>query len=423
MPALCRDCQTSISDDARAARCPRCKSRRLVRHAELGALAIAHLDCDAFYASIEKRDDPGLVERPVLVGGRRRGVVMAACYVARRYGVHSAMPMFQALRACPDAVVLPPDMAKYQRVGREVRALFREVTPLVEPLSIDEAFLDLTGTERLHGRSPAATLAGLAGRIERDVGITVSIGLSYNKFLAKIASDRDKPRGFSVIGAAEAVEFLAAQPVSLLWGVGRALQRRLGDDGISTIGQLQGLAEGELVARYGSIGRRLARFARGQDERRVDPDAALKSVSAETTFDDDIADLAALERVLWRLCEKVSARLKRGEVAGGGVVLKLKSASFRLRTRSRKLSGPTQLAEVIYETALPLLAREADGTRFRLIGIGVDRVTHARAADAPELFDATRDRRARVERAIDEVRAKFGAGAIAKGRGLAVDSG
>jgi hypothetical protein len=201
---LCRDCATPETGDGEPARlsgrCRNCGSTRMVRHRELGALAIAHLDCDAFYASVEKRDNPGLADRPVIVGGGSRGVVTTCCYVARLYGVRSAMPMFKALKACPDAVVIPPDMAKYRIVGRQVRALMREATPLVEAVSIDEAFLDLSGTESVHGGAPARTLALLAERIERNIGITVSIGLSYNKFLAKVASDLDKPRGFAMIG-------------------------------------------------------------------------------------------------------------------------------------------------------------------------------------------------------------------------------
>ena len=420
LPSLCRDCLAEFAG-ADGSACPRCGSLRCARHAELDRLAIAHMDCDAFFASVEKRDDPALADRPVLVGGRHRGVVMAACYVARRYGVHSAMPMFKALRACPDAVVIRPDLARYQAVSREIRAVLRDATPLVEPISIDEAFLDLSGTERLHGHGPAATLAGLAARIEREVGITVSTGLSYNKFLAKIASDRDKPGGFSVIGRGEARAFLADKPVGLLWGVGRALQRRLADDGITVIGQLQARPEAELVARYGVIGRRLARFSRGEDERAVDPEAAVKSISSETTFDDDIADAARLDEILWPLCETVSARLKRSGLAARGVALKLKTADFRIRTRTRRLAAPTQLAEVIYRTARTLLERETDGTRFRLLGVGADGICGSDEADLPDLFDLESGgsgQLARVEHAIDEVREKFGRAAIAKGRGL-----
>ncbi|MBX6366474.1 MAG: DNA polymerase IV [Rhodospirillales bacterium] len=382
---LCRDCGAEPPEVAR--RCAQCGSTRLVAHPELGALAIAHIDCDAFYASIEKRDDPTLADKPVIVGGGKRGVVAACCYVARLSGVRSAMPMFKALRLCPDAVVIPPDMAKYKAAGREVRRLMEETTPLVQPLSIDEAFLDLTGTDILHKGPPARTLGLLARRIEREVGVTVSIGLSYNKFLAKIASDLDKPRGFAVIGRAEAESFLAPRPVGLLWGVGAALQRRLAADGITTIGQLRAYREQELVGRYGSIGRRLYRFARGEDDRRVDPDAPTKSISSETTFAQDTGDGALIEAELRPLCAKVAQRLVAAGLAGTTVTLKLKTADFRIRTRAHRLDRPTQRAEVLLETALLLLARELDGTRFRLVGIGADGLVPGREADPPGLFD------------------------------------
>jgi DNA polymerase-4 len=363
-----------------------------------------------------------LLERPVIVGGGRRGVVAAACYVARIYGVRSAMPMFQALKACPEAVVIRPDMAKYQAAGREVRRLMLETTPLVEPVSIDEAFLDLSGTERLHHGSPARTLALLARRIEREFGITVSIGLSYNKFLAKVASDLDKPRGFSVIGRAEARAFLAGRPVGLIWGVGKVLQKRLAADGISLIGQLAEMEETALVARYGAIGTRLARFARGEDLRSVEPRAEAKSISAETTFEADLAGLDALSHALWPLCEKVAERLKRAGLAGGTITLKLKTGEFRLLTRSRQLASPTQLAESLFRAALPLLEGEAQGARYRLIGIGAAGLAPAAEADQPDLLDPDSGRRAQVERAIDSVRAKHGGGAIVKGRAFRAGS-
>jgi DNA polymerase-4 len=382
---LCRDCAGRPAEGAQ--RCAECGSTRLIAHAELDALAIAHIDCDAFYASIEKRDQPRLADKPVIVGGGTRGVVAACCYVARLSGVRSAMPMFKALRLCPDAVVIPPDMAKYKLAGRHVRRLMEETTPLVQPLSIDEAFLDLSGTERLHGGPPARTLARLARRIEREVGVTVSIGLSYNKFLAKIASDLDKPRGFAVIGRGDAEAFLAPRPVGLLWGVGAALQRHLAGDGITTIGQLRAWREQELVARYGAIGRRLYRFARGEDDRRVDPDAPTKSISAETTFDRDTGEREALENELRPLCARVAQRLVAANLAATTATLKLKSADFRLRTRAHRLDAPTQRAEILLEAALLLLARELDGTRFRLVGIGADGLVEGREADPPGLFD------------------------------------
>jgi DNA polymerase-4 len=417
MPVLCRDCLSGASPQG-ATGCAACGSVRLLVHDELERLAIAHLDCDAFYAAVEKRDDPTLADKPVIIGGRKRGVAMTCCYIARRFGVHSAMPMYKALAACPDAVVIRPDMEKYGRVGREVRAVMVEATPLVEPISIDEAFLDLSGTERLHGGSPARTLADLALRIEDRIGITVSAGLSYNKFLAKIASGLDKPRGFSVIGRAEAVGFLAEQPVRLLWGVGEVMQARLASDGITRIGQLQELPEAELTERYGRLGSRLARFSRGLDRRRVDSRSGRKSLSAETTFSNDISDPKALERRLWRLSEKVSARLKNEGIGGRTVTLKLKRADFKLRTRAATLPHPTQLAEVIWREGARLLGREADGTRFRLIGIGVSNYATAAECDPPDLADPGSFRRKEIERTMDSVRQRFGRGAIVKGRDL-----
>ena len=422
---LCRDC-LEAGDDADAAgasRCPACGASRLVRHAELHRLTIAHIDCDAFYATVEKRDAPELRDRPVLIGGGgARGVVMAACYVARRFGCHSAMPMFQARRLCADAVVIRPDMAKYQRVGGEVRALMLETTPLVEPISVDEAFLDLAGTERLHRGSPARTLARLARRIEDEIGITVTVGLSHNKFLAKIASDLDKPRGFAVIGRGETLEFLEDRPVSLLWGVGRALQKRLEADGFALIGSLRGCAEDFLVGRYGAIGHRLHRFARGEDSRAVDPAGGRKSISAETTFAENLAAPNELKARLWPLCEKVAGRARAAELAGSVVTLKLKTADFRIRTRSRTLPDPTQLAEVLWRCAVAMLEREANGTAYRLIGVGLARLGPGGGADPADLADPDGGRIKAIERTMDGLRARFGTEAIMKGRSFAATS-
>jgi DNA polymerase-4 len=413
---LCRDCTALLlASKETPERCAECGSPRRVSHDELAQLAIAHLDCDAFYATVEKRDRPELAELPVIVGGGARGVVLACCYVARLYGVRSAMPMFKALPLCPDAVVIRPDMAKYREVGRAVRAEMERLTPSVEPLSIDEAFLDLSGTEALHGAVPAQLLAALALRIEQSLGVTVSIGLSYNKFLAKLASDLDKPRGFAVIGRGEAAHFLADKPVGWLWGVGAAMQRRLAADGIMRIGQLAAFDPRELATRYGRIGRRLAQLARGEDERRVDPQGRARSISAETTFAHDEADAEALARTLWPLCEKVSSHLKQSALAAGGVTLKLKTADFRIRTRSRRLADPTQLAETLYRTARHLLAAEADGTtQFRLIGVGADGLVAGAGADLPTLFDRTRH----LEQAIEAIRERHGKAAVQRGRAL-----
>jgi DNA polymerase IV len=416
MPTLCRDCHVEWPNGTVSDRCQECGSPRLLRHPELIDLAIAHIDCDAFYATVEKRDNPELAEKPVLVGGRTRGVVMAACYVARLYGCHSAMPMFQALKACPNAVVVKPNMAKYSAVGKEIRALMRETTPLVEPLSIDEAFLDLTGTERLHHGSPARTLARLATRIEQEIGITASVGLSYNKFLAKVGSDLDKPRGFAILGREEAVEFLAKRSVSTIWGVGKALKEKLQSDGITTIGQLRRSDEERLVTRYGVIGRRLYRFSRGLDDRVVTPHSHAKSVSAESTFNEDLRDSRALTKRLWPLCEKVASRLKDDDLAGSRITLKMKTRDFKTLTRNRTLGAPTQLAETLFRTARPLLDKEANGRRFRLIGIGVGELTSAENADPMDFLDPKATHRAAVEHAIDAVRAKLGKNAIVKGR-------
>jgi DNA polymerase-4 len=410
---FCRDCFGPV--DADHGRCPSCRSPRLVRHPELQALTIAHLDCDAFYAAVEKRDDPTLRDVPVIVGGGKRGVVSTACYIARIKGVRSAMPMFRALKLCPEARVVRPNMEKYAAAGREVRALMQKLTPLVQPLSIDEAFMDLTGTERLHGRCAAMSLARLARDIENQIGITVSIGLSHNKFLAKVASDLDKPRGFSVIGRAETLPFLASKPVSLIWGVGRAMQAQLEKDGIVRIAQLQQRDKSELMRRYGSMGARLYHLSRGEDTRDVVIDDDAKSIGAETTFNEDIADCGDLERILWRMSEKVSRRAKADNLAGITVTLKLKTADFRLRTRATSLSGPTALASRIYAAAQPLLEREADGTKFRLLGVAISHLTSIDRGEPVDSLDAQMTARARVELAMDQVREKFGRTAVEKG--------
>ncbi len=410
---FCRDCLTDVPQSV--PRCARCGSPRVVQHPEIDRLSIAHVDCDAFYATIEKRDDPSLADKPVIVGGGKRGVVATACYIARTYGVRSAMPMFQARRLCPHAVVVPPDMAKYAAVGREVRALMLDMTPLVEPLSIDEAFLDLSGTERLHGRSPARSLADFARRVEETLGITVSVGLSENKFLAKIASDLDKPRGFSVLSRREAQAFLAPRPVTFIWGVGKAMGAQLAAAGFRTIADLQRADQADLMRRFGSEGLRLARLAHGIDERAVDPERETKSVSAETTLEEDIAEFRPLERILWSLSEKVSARLKAKELAGATVTLKLKSADFKLRTRARSLGAPTQLAAKIFTAGRDLLVRETDGTAFRLIGVGVSALAGSEDADPADLVDLDAKRTAAAEQAMDRLRAKFGRDAVVKG--------
>lgn len=419
MPRFCRDCLTDVPQGRR---CAKCGGPRIACHEEIDQLGIAHLDCDAFYAAVEKRDNPDLGDQPLIIGGGRRGVVSTACYIARTYGIGSAMPMFKALKACPHAIVMRPNMKKYAYVAREVRGLMQQVTPLVEPLSIDEAFLDLNGTERLHGTSPARTMAALANRIENEIGITVSVGLSHNKFLAKIASDLDKPRGFSVIGRDETLTFLADKPVTMIWGVGKSLNRQLARDGIRLIGQLQDMEEAELLARYGSMGSRLFRLARGEDARSVHPGGQAKSISSETTFRDDLAAPADLERHLWSLCEKVAARCKAKGIGGRTVVLKLKTADFKSRTRNRKLPDPTQLSDVLFRVGRDLLRPEADGTPFRLIGIGLSSLEDGAFADPPDLLDPMAGKRADAERAMDTVRGRFGDELIQKGIAIPLET-
>jgi len=412
-PGFCRDCLAPVSGAGR--RCRACGSPRLMVHPEIDRLTIAHVDCDAFYASVEKRDNPELADKPVIIGGGKRGVVSTACYVARIHGVRSAMPMFKALEACPQAIVIKPDMEKYARVGREVRKMMQDLTPLVQPLSIDEAFLDLAGTERLHHDPPARTLAKFARRVEQEIGITVSVGLSYCKFLAKVASDMNKPRGFSVIGEEEAYAFLKERPVTLIWGVGKAFAATLASDGITMIGQLQEMDEASLMRRYGVMGKRLFNLSRGQDERKVHLNDEAKTVSAETTFFEDYSRPEDLVPVLRALSEQVSRRLKKAAIAGQTVVLKLKTQDFKTRTRNRKLEAHTQLADRIFREGQSLLERELDGTKYRLLGIGVSDLADSASADPPDLIDQDAGRRARAEAAMDTLRDKFGNKSIETG--------
>ncbi|WP_035266412.1 DNA polymerase IV [Ahrensia sp. 13_GOM-1096m] len=410
---FCRDCMTPRKTSAR--RCVKCGSPRKAEHPELNELAIAHIDCDAFFASVEKRDNPDIRDKPVIIGGGKRGVVSTCCYIARTYGVRSAMPAFKALELCPHAVVIKPDGEKYARVGRQVRTMMEELTPAVEPISIDEAFLDLNGTEKLHKDTPARTLAKFAKRIEDEVGISVSVGLSYCKYLAKIASDFEKPRGFSIIGKAEALTFLADKPVKMIWGVGPAFERTLHNDGIKLIGQLQQMDEGTLMKRYGSMGQRLYNLSRGIDRRTIERRGGAKSVSHETTFNEDHATADVLVPVLRALSEKVSARLKEKNIAGRTIVLKLKDKEFKSITRNKQLSDPTQLADKIFRTAMSMLEKEINGTKYRLLGVGVSDFADSDRADPMDLVDIDGTRRAEMERAMDKLRGKFGDRAVETG--------
>ena len=417
MPSLCRDCLTLT--DATPARCPSCRSPRLVAHVELTLLSIAHMDCDAFYASVEKRDNPALRDQAVIVGGGQRGVVSTCCYIARIKGVRSAMPMFQALKLCPEAVVVKPRFSAYTEASRAIRAMMEELTPAIEPLSLDEAFLDLTGTARLHGAPPAVLLARLTKRMEDELGLTGSIGLSHNKFLAKIASDLDKPRGFSVIGKAETEAFLKPRPVRIIWGVGQATQTALESAGIRTIADLLRWDRADLGARFGSMGDRLWHLARGLDTRRVNRDEKLKSISKETTFFEDTSDPDLLDGHLWRLSEQVADRAKAKRLSGRTVTLKLKKGDFQLVTRRHALTDPTQLTDRIYRAAKDLFDHAGTNGPFRLIGVGISDLAPEDQADlSGDLLDPQATKRAAAERATDAIRAKFGAEAIIKGRAL-----
>jgi DNA polymerase-4 len=409
---FCRDCFSTVPEAAR--RCSACGSPRLLHHPELGRLSIAHMDCDAFYASVEKRDRPELRDLPVIVGGGKRGVVTTCCYIARISGVRSAMPMFKALKACPQAVVIKPDFAKYRAESKRILGMAAELTPLIQPLSLDEAWMDLSGTERLHGAPPAVTLARLQARIEAEVGITVSIGLASNKFLAKIASDLDKPRGFSVIGG-EAQAFLAPKPVRILPGVGPAMVASLEKAGFRTVGDLARAGARDLADRWGATGLRLHDLAHGRDSRAVRPNEARKAMSAETTFNEDLSALEDLEDILAALADRVAGQARAAGIAGRVVTLKLRATDFRIVTRRRTLPVATQTAHTLFKVGRELLAREADGRPWRLIGIGIADLVEADQAGA-DFFAAEETKALASERSIDAIRARFGKGAVTSAR-------
>jgi|TARA_B110000908_G_scaffold65608_1_gene79474 DNA polymerase-4 len=377
------------------------------------------MDCDAFYASVEKRDDPSLIDKPVIIGGGHRGVVSTACYVARIRGVRSAMPMFQALKLCPNAVIIRPRMEAYVEASRSIRAMMEEMTPAIEPLSLDEAFMDLGGTARLHGAPPAVMLARLIKRMRDELGLSGSIGLSHNKFLAKVASDLNKPRGFSVIGKAETDDFLRDKPVKIIWGVGQVTQASLDKVGIRTFADLLRWERADLVARFGGMGERLWHLARGQDKRRVSAHEPVKSISKETTFTVDTSDPDILDGHIWRLAEQVAGRAKAKSLAGRVVTLKLKRADHTTLTRRLALRDATQMADAVYRTAKGLFQQVGDQGPYRLIGCGLSHLIDATGADlSGDLLDPGAAKRSAAERATDKIRERFGADAIKKGRSL-----
>lgn len=418
----CRDCLMALPvSPSPSSRCSACGSPRLLRHGELSTLSIAHIDCDAFFAAIEKLDNPTLRDKPVIVGGGQRGVVSTCCYIARINGVRSAMPAFTARKLCPDAIFVKPHMGRYVEVGREIRRRMMDLTPLVEPLSIDEAFLDLTGTQRLHGGPPALALLRLARAIESEMGLTVSVGLSHNKSMAKMASDMDKPRGFTVIGRQETKGLLAPMSVRALFGVGPAMARALEKEGYFTLADLQDAAPERLWRRFGEHGGRLHDLANGIDPRPVRTDRARKSVSSERTFNEDISEREPLRVIARSACERVAKQLKDKELSGRTVTLKIKTAQFRTLTRSHSLSRPTQSADRLFRTVESMLEPLVDGTRYRLLGVGVSELGDAMEADDRDLADANAARRSMAEKAMDHVRARFGDDAV--GVGLVLGDG
>ena len=416
MPSLCRKCFNTFNEEGR---CPRCSSPLVVSHSELFDLNIAHMDCDAFYASVEKRDNPDLADKPVIIGGGRRGVVSTACYIARIRGVKSAMPMFKALEKCPDAVVIRPRMKIYAEISQQIRAMMNDITPLVEPLSLDEAFMDMSGTHKLHGAPPAVMLAKLMDRISDNLGLTGSIGLSHNKFLAKIASDLNKPNGYSIIGEAETSSFLKDKSIRLIWGVGASTQKSLEKSGIRTFLDLLRWDRKDLVSKFGSMGDRLWFLARGQDVRVVSNSDRIKSISNETTLNENTSNMRVLEGHLWRLCEKVSSRAKSKGLAGTIMILKLKSSNHKIITRRVTLRDPTYMADVLFRSTYPLMEAAIENGPFRLVGAGLSGLCLASQAQRePELLDDGALNRIKVERVTDEIREKFGDEAMIKGRSL-----
>jgi len=414
--SLCRDCFSTFN--SKILYCENCKSLKIINHDEIERLNIAHVDCDAFYASIEKRDNPRLKNSEVIIGGGKRGVVSTACYLARVKGVRSAMPMYKALELCPKAIVIKPNINKYRDASKQIHSLMNEITPLIEPISLDEAFLDLSGTRKLHKKIPAELLAELSKKITKEVGISVSIGLSYNKFLAKICSELDKPKGFSVLGVNETKNFLKNQPVEILWGVGKVLKRKLNDDGIITIGQIREIDLKEIINRYGSIGSHIFSLSEGKDLRNVIPQRQMKSISHETTFENDIGNKKILEKKLWLLCEKVSKRSKDKGLGGQTITLKLKTNEFKLITRSCTIEQPTQIGELIFQHSKKLLDSQNNKEKYRLIGVGLSNLEDTSLCDLYDLINVSKTKNAKIEYAIDNIRNKFGESVIKKGRSI-----
>ncbi len=378
---------------------------------------ILHVDMDAFYASVEQRDRPELRGRPVIVGGLGgRGVVCAASYEARPFGVHSAMPIVTARRLCPHAVYLPVRMKLYAEIGRQIRDLLLSFTPLVEPLSLDEAFLDVAGCESLFGLPPEIARL-IKTRVKSETGLTASVGVAPNKFLAKLASDHGKPDGLVVVAPDRIAEFLAPLPVGRIWGVGKKAEKRMHALGIETIGQLSRLSENDLVAQFGELGEHFRRLANGRDNRSVVPDREAKSISTETTFAKDISDRELLRNWLLDLTDQLAARLRHVGLRARTVELKIRSSDFRTRHRAQALPEPSNATDLLWQTAQAIL--EQGLTRevlpLRLLGVGATRLTSETAAQR-SLFDADeRDRRQSLDQTVDAIRKQFGSSAVRRG--------
>ena len=387
------------------------------------APGILHVDLDAFYASVEQLADPTLRGRPVVVGGLgARGVVAAASYEARRYGIHSAMPTARARRACPHAVFLAPRFDAYAAASREVMAIFRSVTPLVEPISMDEAFLDVRGAARLHGDGPAIA-RDLRARIRDETGLTASVGVASTKMLAKIVSDLAKPDGLVVVELGRELEVLHPLPVERLWGVGPATRRRLGRYAVQTIGDLATLPEATLIAALGKAqGAHLHALAWNRDARPVEPERQMKSIGHEETFPRDLVERVPLEHEIVRLSDKVASRLRAAGRVSRTVQLKVRYGDFRTITRSRTLAEPTDLALELARTGVDLLRGVDLGAGIRLLGISAQQLEPADAVQTALSFEAASDdrsaheQRSAVERSVDRVRDRYGDDAVVPAR-------
>ena len=375
---------------------------------------ILHVDMDAYYASVEERDQPSLKGKPVVVGGSadRRGVVSAANYEARKYGVHSAMPMVTALRKCPQAVVIPTRMSHYAEISKQIREIFHRFTPVVEPLSLDEAFLDVDGCEGLFGPPPEIGRAIKAAILD-ETNLIASVGVAPNKFLAKVASDLDKPNGFVVVDPDRVLEFLEPLPISRLWGIGKVSEKALRTVGIQTVGQVRQLSPEVLTDKFGETGTRLWNLAHGIDKRRVVPDREAKSISHETTFAVDVGDKAVLRAWLLELTEQVGRRLRRSGLRAKTVNLKLRFSNFETISRARSVSDPTDATNRLWEVAAELLDRATLDREVRLIGMGVSNITREHARQQSLFGDDKQDNQ--LDSVADSIKAKFGSGAISRG--------